>query len=57
MDIGRAWATVNGSSEVTLVAFGDDDVPAPLGAYILERLRLALDPIAQRLVPTHLIMY
>ncbi len=57
MDIGRAWATVSGSSEITLVVFGDDDAPALLGAYTLEGLRLAVDPIAQRLVPTHLIMY
>ena len=52
MDIGRAWATVEGSSEVTLVVFGEDDAPALLGAYTLEGLRLAVDPVAQRLVPT-----
>ena len=57
MDIGRAWATINGASEVTLVVFGEDDAPALLGAYTLDGLRLAVDPIAQRLVPTHLIMY
>ena len=57
MDIGRAWATVNGSSEVTLVVFGENNAPPLLGAYTLEGLRLAVDPIAQRLVPTHLIMY
>lgn len=57
MEIGRAWATINGTSEVTLVVFGEDDAPALLGAYTLEGLRLAVDPVAQRLVPTHLIMY
>jgi len=57
MDIGRAWATINGASEVTLVVFGDDDAPPLLGAYTLEGLRLGVDPVAQRLVPTHLIMY
>ena len=57
MEIGRAWATINGTSEVTLVVFGDDDAPPLLGAYTLEGLRLAVDPVAQRLVPTHLIMY
>ena len=57
MQIGRAWATVNGATEVTLVAFGDDDAPPLLGAYTLEGLGLAVDPTAQRLVPTHLIMY
>ena len=57
MEIGRAWATIDDTSEVTLVVFGDDDAPALLGAYTLEGLRLAVDPVAQRLVPTHLIMY
>ncbi len=57
MEYGRAWATVNGSSEVTIVVFGGEEAPALLGAYTLEGLALAVDPIAQRLVPTHLIMY
>ena len=57
MEIGRAWATINGTTEVTLVVFGEDDAPPLLGAYTLEGLRLAVDPVAQRLVPTHLIMY
>ena len=57
MEYGRAWATVNGSSEVTIVVFGEEEAPALLGAYTLEGLALAVDPIAQRLVPTHLIMY
>ncbi len=57
MDYGRAWATINGTSEVTIVVFGEDDAPTLLGAYTLEGLALAVDPISQRLVPTHLIMY
>ena len=57
MDYGRAWATINGDSEVTIVVFGEDDAPALLGAYTLEGLALAVDPTSQRLVPTHLIMY
>ena len=57
MDIGRAWVTINGQSEVTLVAFGGEGTPALLGAYTLEGLGLAVDPTSQRLVPTHLIMY
>ena len=55
MEIGRAWATINGASEVTLVVFGEDDAPAVLGAYTLQGLRLAVEPIEQRLVPTRLI--
>ena len=50
-DIGRAWATINGDSEVTLVVFGADDARALLGAYTLEGLRLAVDPAHGRLIP------
>ena len=57
MDIGRAWVTIDGKSEVTLVVFGEDDAPPLLGAYTLEGLALAVDPLGQRLVSTNLIMY
>ena len=57
MDYGEARATVNGEDVTTLVVFGEDDAPALLGAYTLEGLALAVDPVEQRLVPTHLIMY
>ena len=57
MDYGRAWATINGSSEVTIVVFGEDEAPPLLGAYTLEGLALVVEPTSQRLVPTHLIMY
>ena len=50
-DIGQAWASVNGESVITLVVFGDDDATILLGAYTLEGLRLAPDPVARRLVP------
>ena len=57
MDYGRAWVTIDGESEVTVVVFGEDNAPPLLGAYTLEGLALAVDPVEQRLVPTHLIMY
>ena len=57
MEYGEARATVNGEHVTTLVVFGEDDAPALLGAYTLEGLALAVDPVEQRLVPTHLIMY
>ena len=57
MDFGEARATVDGESVTTLVIFGEDDAPALLGAYTLEGLALAVDPVEQRLVPTHLILY
>ncbi len=57
MDYGEACAMVDGESVATLVVFGQDDAPALLGAYTLEGLALAVDPVEQRLVSTHLIMY
>ena len=57
MDIGRAWATINGDSVTTIVVFGEEEAPPLLGAYTLEGLALAVDPEAQRLVPTHMILY
>ena len=57
MDFGEARASVDGESVTTLVVFGENDAPALLGAYTLEGLALAVDPVEQRLVPTHLILY
>ena len=57
MDFGQAWATISGESVVTIVVFGESESPALLGAYTLEGLSLAVDPVNQRLVPTTLIMY
>ena len=49
--IGRAVATVDGRTERTLVVFGEDTARPLLGAYTLEGLRLAVDPVSMRLVP------
>ena len=57
MEYGRAWATIDGESEVTIVVFGNDNAPPLLGAYTLKGLALAVDPSSQRLVPANLIMY
>ena len=57
MDFGQAWASINGESVVTVVVFGEDNSPPLLGAYTLEGLALAVDPVGQRLVPTALILY
>ena len=56
-EIGEARATIGGESVTTIVAFGEDDSPMVLGAYTLEGLALAVDPLAERLVPRQLIMY
>ena len=64
MDYGEARVTIDGDTVTTIVVFGEDDAPAALlegwrwlGAYTLEGLALAVDPEAQRLVPTHMILY
>ena len=49
--IGRTWIRIDGATEMTLVVFADPASPALLGAYALEGLRLAADPVARRLVP------
>lgn len=50
-DIGRTWVRVDGRAELTLVVFSGPGTPALLGAYTLEGLRLAADPVSRRLVP------
>ena len=57
MEYGQAWATIDGESVVTILAFGEDNAPPLLGAYTLEGLALAVDPSSQRLVPANLITY
>ena len=57
LDYGRARATINGESVITLVVFGEDDSPALLGTYTLDGLALEVDPIEERLVPKTLILF
>ncbi|MYH42973.1 MAG: hypothetical protein F4131_04640 [Acidimicrobiaceae bacterium] len=50
-DVGEARASVDGESVATQVVFGGDDGIVLLGAYTLEGLNLAVDPVAEQLVP------
>ena len=50
-DIGRAWVRVDGRAELTLVVFAESGTATLLGAYTLEGLRLAADPVGRRLIP------
>jgi clan AA aspartic protease len=52
-DVGRTWVRLGQQQEYTLVVFGDD---ALLGAVTLEELRLAPDPVSQRLLPVPALM-
>lgn len=57
MDVGRAWVTIDGASEVTPVAFGADGTDPLLGAVTLQILSLAVDSVAERLVHTETLRY
>ena len=50
--IGEARVFVDGRSAITLVVFGDEGDSALLGAYTLEGVRLAVDRVRKRLIPT-----
>ncbi len=51
LDVGHAWLRLNGREVVTLVAFNDDYTTPHLGSLALDTLRLAVDPVGQRLFP------
>ena len=55
-DIGRTWVRIGDRAEVTVVVFGASDSPVLLGAYALEGLRLAADPVNRRLVPVTVVL-
>ena len=50
-DIGEARATVDGESVNTLVVFGENGTRPLLGAYTLEGLGMAADPVHGKLLP------
>ena len=50
-DVGRTWVRIDGQALPTLVVFGEEGSRPLLGAYALEGLRLAADPVRRRLVP------
>ncbi len=49
--LGDAKARIEGMEVITAVIFGDESDSALLGAYTLERVRLAVDCHGRRLVP------
>lgn len=56
MEFGWARASIDSEQVITIVAFGDDNGPSLLGAYTLEGMALAVDPVQQRLVPAELFL-
>ena len=55
-EIGEARIRVNGRTMTSLVVFGDEGVSALLGAYTLEGVRLAVDPVNKRLIPARALL-
>ena len=55
--IGEVRVRVEGVETTTIVVFVDDSAPALLGAYTLEGALLVVDPVRQRLAPTHALRY
>ena len=49
-EVAETRVRVNGRQRITLVVFGEEGSRALLGAYTLEGLRLAPDPVNRRLV-------
>jgi len=56
-DVGIVHVRVEGVETPTLVIFADEGAPALLGAYTLEGTLLVVDPVRQRLAPTHALRY
>lgn len=50
-DVGFATVRIDGRSVPTVVVFGEEGAESLLGAHTLEGLRLAVDPVARRLMP------
>ena len=51
--IGEARVRVEGVETTTIVVIVDEAAPTLLGAYTLEGALLIVDPVRQRLAPTH----
>ena len=51
LDIGNATLELQGYTEIVTVAFGSDSRKTLIGAESLEVLRLAVDPVYERLLP------
>ena len=55
--VGEVRVRVEGVERSTIVIFAAEGAPALLGAYTLEGALLAVDPVRQRLAPTHALRY
>ena len=56
-DIGEARVRVAGIERPTIVTFAEENAPPVIGKYTLEGALLVVDPVRQRLAPTHALRY
>ncbi|MCE2404669.1 MAG: aspartyl protease family protein [Dehalococcoidia bacterium] len=56
MDVGQTWLRVEDRERITLVLFNEEGTVPLLGALALEAAFMAVDPVAQKLVPTEGLM-
>ena len=57
VNIGRTVVRLEGQEFPTPVIFAEEGEPSLLGVVTLEDALLAVDPVAQRLVPTNVLRY
>ena len=55
--IGEVRVRVESIETTTIVILAEEGAPALLGAYTLEGALLVVDPVRQRLAPTHALRY
>ncbi len=55
--VGEVRVRVEDVEITTIVIFTDEGAPALLGAYTLEGALLVVDPVLQRLAPTHALRF
>ena len=56
-DLGLVHVRIEGITAPTLAIFSAEGAPTLLGVYTLEGALLAVDPVRQRLAPTHALRY
>ena len=56
MDVGQTWVRVEGRERITLVVLNEEGTTPLLGALALEAAFMAIDPVAQKLVPVEGLM-
>lgn len=56
-EVGEAYVRVAGIERPTIVTFAEENAPPVIGKCTLEGALLVVDPVRQRLAPTHALRY